>query len=409
MTPRNWAKKIVEVLQREGHEALFAGGCVRDSILGIDPKDYDVATSATPDQVQKIFGAGKTLAIGKSFGVITVIGSHSSGHIEVATFRRDGGYSDGRRPDSVEFTNAEEDARRRDFTINGMFYDPVKEEVIDFVGGKSDLESKVVRAIGVAEERIEEDKLRMLRGVRFASTYGFELEMETKEAIRRQAHEINVVSPERIGAELRRMIGHHRSQQAMQLLLATELWHEILPNPEELQPYDWSLNLQLLSNLDSDFETNLAASLYKTGFSALQIRNAWRLKNDEVARTDWILQQTPLLSRAIELKWSQLQPVLNSPHAVFAVRLLESIEATEHCPVLGESIAKCREKLALPSEQLNPPPLIDGSSLKTLGVTPGPQFREILGEVRRRQLDQLIMDQDSALEWVRNYLRADSA
>ena len=208
MTPRQWALEIVNQLQQAGYQTLWAGGCVRDALLDIKPKDYDVATAATPDEVQQLFGVKKTLSIGKSFGVITVIGTKSSGHIEVATFRRDGEYSDGRRPDSVQFTDAKEDAMRRDFTINGMFYDPIAEKVIDFVGGESDLERKLIRAIGDADQRIEEDRLRMLRGVRFAATYGFEIEAATMAAIQKRAADIDSVSPERIGTELRRMLAH---------------------------------------------------------------------------------------------------------------------------------------------------------------------------------------------------------
>ena len=206
MNSREFAIQVVSTLQSAGHEALFAGGCVRDRLVGRTPKDFDVATSAVPETVREIFGKKKTLAIGASFGVITVIGPKGADPIEIATFRRDGGYSDGRRPDGVEYTDAREDALRRDFTINGMFFDPIKEEVIDYVGGKADLEAKQIRAIGDPNQRIEEDKLRMLRGVRFASTFGFELEPVTLKAIQEHAKEIDVVSGERIGAEMRRML-----------------------------------------------------------------------------------------------------------------------------------------------------------------------------------------------------------
>ena len=185
MESRDFAIEVVKTLQAAEHEALWAGGCVRDQLLGRTPKDYDVATSASPEQVRDVFGKRRTLPIGASFGVITVLGPKGSGvdPIEVATFRRDGGYSDGRRPDAVEFTDAKEDALRRDFTINGMFFDPVESKVIDYVGGKEDLAARVVRAIGDPSERINEDKLRMLRAVRFASTFGFELESATLAAV----------------------------------------------------------------------------------------------------------------------------------------------------------------------------------------------------------------------------------
>jgi len=229
MTPRDRAIQIVKQLQAAGHSALWAGGCVRDALLKKEPKDYDVATSATPDQVQQLFGHKSTLAIGKSFGVITVLGPKSAGPIEVATFRRDGGYSDGRRPDSVEFTDAREDALRRDFTVNGMFFDPIEEQVIDYVGGKDDLIAKQIRAIGDPDARIEEDKLRMLRAVRFATTYDFAIEENTLKAIQKQASQISAVSPERIGVELRKMLGHANKASAFLLLVETNLWPEISP------------------------------------------------------------------------------------------------------------------------------------------------------------------------------------
>ena len=173
---REFALEIVEQLRAAGFEALWAGGCVRDQLLGLAPKDYDVATSATPDEIRDLFGRRRTLAIGASFGVITVLGPRAAGQIEVATFRTDAAYSDGRHPDSVTFTTAEHDAARRDFTINGLFFDPVAEAVVDYVNGRDDLERKTIRAIGDPAARIAEDKLRMLRAVRFAATFDFHIE-----------------------------------------------------------------------------------------------------------------------------------------------------------------------------------------------------------------------------------------
>ena len=207
-------------------------------LLDREPKDYDVATDATPDQVRDLFGHKRTLAIGASFGVISVLPSAASKKIsgkkldpiEVATFRRDGGYSDGRHPDSVEYTDAREDALRRDFTINGMFFDPLKNEVIDFVGGKEDLQAGLIRAIGDPAKRIEEDKLRMLRGVRFAATYELFMEAGTLAAIQQEAHQISVVSSERIGNELQRMLAHSNKAIAAERLIETGLLAHVLPN-----------------------------------------------------------------------------------------------------------------------------------------------------------------------------------
>ena len=231
-TSREFAIQVTQKLQSAGYTALWAGGCVRDQLVGKAPKDYDVATNATPEQVRELFGKKRTLAIGESFGVITVLGPKSADPIEVATFRRDTGYSDGRRPDAVEFTDAREDAIRRDFTINGMFFDPIKQEVIDYVGGQEDLQRRVVRAIGDPHERIAEDKLRMLRAIRFAAVFDFELHHDTLLAVQQHVQDIKVVSGERIGAELRRMFNHSNRAVAVRLLSQSKLLPEILPGGE---------------------------------------------------------------------------------------------------------------------------------------------------------------------------------
>jgi len=208
---QQFAEDVVGRLREAGFEAYWAGGCVRDQMMGRRPKDFDVATSATPEQIRELFGRRRTLAIGAAFGVITVLGGKPLEPIEVATFRRDAAYSDGRHPDSVTFSSAEEDASRRDFTINGLFYDPVEKKVIDFVGGCEDMQRRVIRAIGCPRDRITEDKLRMLRAVRFAAALEFEIDEETFLAVREMADQIGVVSAERIAAEVTKMlIGRNR-------------------------------------------------------------------------------------------------------------------------------------------------------------------------------------------------------
>ncbi len=195
---------VVRRLRKAGYLAYWAGGCVRDQLLGREPKDYDVATDAKPDEIRTLFGRGRTLALGASFGVITVIGPPGAGQIEVATFRDDVGYSDGRHPDHVHFSTAEMDASRRDFTINGLFFDPIGQEVIDYVGGREDLRLRRIRAIGDPVKRFTEDKLRMLRAVRFSAGFDFELDPATWGAICRMSAQITVVSWERISAEIAR-------------------------------------------------------------------------------------------------------------------------------------------------------------------------------------------------------------
>ena len=400
MTPHQWAIEIVDRLQKAGFQSMWAGGCVRDALLDLEPKDYDVATSATPDEVQQLFGAKQTLAIGKSFGVITVIGTKSSGHIEVATFRRDGEYSDGRRPDSVQFTNAKEDALRRDFTINGMFFDPIAEEIIDYVGGKSDLERKLIRAIGDADQRIEEDRLRMLRGVRFAATYGFEIEAATMAAIGKRAADIESVSPERIGAELRRMFKHKGKARALKLLIKSGLWEQVLP--ERLHGFAaWEQRYSLLEQLDLDFSTTLAGLLYDTAVLASELKDLWKLKNEEVAKADWILANVNSLRIANELKWSELQPLLISDHAKSAVGLVQAmIDSGTGDGWSQEAVDICRQKLDLDSAELNPQPLLNGKDLQELGMASGPQFKSILQQVRAMQLDGQLSTPEQARDWV---------
>src|SRR5579871_2975855 len=216
---RDFAIEVVRRLREAGHEALWAGGCVRDELLRLIPKDYDIATSALPEQVQKLFR--RTIALGMSFGVIEVLGPRSSEgvlKIQVATFRSDVSYSDGRRPDAVVFSSAREDALRRDFTINGMFYDPLENRLIDYVGGQDDLRARVLRAIGDPRQRFDEDKLRMLRAVRMAMRFDLALDAATADAIRANAREISVVSAERVADELRKMLVDSRRSRALRLL-----------------------------------------------------------------------------------------------------------------------------------------------------------------------------------------------
>jgi poly(A) polymerase len=221
----------VKRLRAAGHTAYFAGGCVRDMLRGVEPNDYDVATSARPEEVRKLFP--HTVAVGAQFGVILVL--EDGQRFEVATFRSDAAYVDGRRPSGVTFSSPEQDARRRDFTVNGLFYDPIEERVIDFVGGRSDIERRLIRAIGEPCQRFEEDKLRMLRCVRCASTLGFEIERQTFAAVRSMAPQIKVVSAERIRDELIKMWTGPNGGRGLRLLDESGLLHEILPEIETMK------------------------------------------------------------------------------------------------------------------------------------------------------------------------------
>ncbi len=361
---------------------------MRDQLLGIPPKDYDVATNATPSQVRSLFGNKKTIAIGASFGVITVIGTKQSGNIEVATFRRDANYSDGRRPDSVEFTDAREDALRRDFTINGMFFDPITNELIDFVDGKADIECRVIRAIGVPENRIDEDKLRMLRAIRFAATYQFELDIDTLNAIQRHAEEIKVVSGERIGAEMRRMLVHPNRAVATDLLKQSCLLSTILTDGEKLYENraNWKTRLRWLAALGDDGTFEQAAFILLSRLVKVQgvepTTARWKLSNTEASSILWFEKNLMTLSRAHSLPWSTIQPLLIQKNAKPAVHLLEVQFGENH-----QGFQFCQRRLASDPQDLNPNPLIDGSDLSREGIPSGPIYSTILKRVRMAQLD----------------------
>ena len=312
------AQRIIEQLRSAGFVAYLAGGCVRDALLGKRPKDYDVATDATPDAIREVFGKSRTLAFGASFGVIGVLPPRGPNQprradpTEVATFRSDGDYSDGRRPDSVHFGDARHDALRRDFTINGLFYDPIDDAVIDFVDGQQDLEAKILRTIGDPVARFGEDKLRMLRAVRFASTLGFEMDAATHAATVRHAADITIVSHERVGAEMRRILAHRRAAEGLHHLSHCGLADFVLPELKDAnvetfaaqmstinEPYHFPTALALLLNSLSDQSGSLTA-----------IAARWRLSNDEVRQVNAAVRNWRLIAEADQLPWARVQPVL---------------------------------------------------------------------------------------------------
>ncbi len=395
-----FAVSVVGRLREAGFTAYFAGGCVRDRLLGRTPADFDVATDATPAEIRNLFGRRRTLAIGAAFGVITVLGPKSAGQVEVATFRRDAAYSDGRHPDAVTFSSAEEDARRRDFTINGLFYDPLEDRVIDFVGGKADLERGVVRAIGNPHERLAEDKLRLLRAVRFAATFGFELEADTACAVRHMAPQICVVSPERIAMEMRRLLTLAGRVAGIRLLLDTALASHVLPeivpgNDRERDRLEE--NLAVLSRLvDPSFPLALAATLKDRldvpGVYAVGRR--WRLAKREVERVAWLLVHLPLAARAGKARHSELHPVLVQEGVDELIALAEAVEPG------SAGAAHCRTVLARPPEEWNPPPLVDGAALIARGLRPGPAFSRLLAQARAAQLDGEVTTREEALALV---------
>ncbi len=403
---REFALKVVRTLQDAGYIAWWAGGCVRDMIMGREPRDYDVATNATPAEVRQLFGKRRTLAIGESFGVITVQGGKEAGQVEVATFRRDEAYSDGRHPDGVEFCDPREDALRRDFTINGIFYDPVTGEYHDFVNGRADIDCRIIRAIGDPHLRIDEDKLRMLRAVRFATELGFEIEAETFAAIRQHAPEITAVSPERIGMEMRRMLAHPNRHVGAELLSRSKLLDYILQDGHLLyrNRANWRTRLRWLQQLGdrADFVTAaavlLSPLLKQQGVEPTAAR--WRLSNAEQKSIAWLEQNTLTLSRAHLLPWSQVQPLLVHPDAGRAL-LIATVMFGEHHP----GVRYCQSRMEWPREKLDPLPWITGQDLIDLGLKPGPQFSRILKRIRAAQLDGELAGRQQAIDVVRGWIQ----
>jgi poly(A) polymerase len=400
---REFALEVAKKLRGAGFESLWAGGCVRDQLLGITPKDYDVATDATPGQIRDLFGHRRTLAIGASFGVITVLGPRAAGQIEVATFRTDATYSDGRHPDAVHFTTAEHDAERRDFTINGLFYDPVADRVVDYVGGQEDLKRGIIRAIGDPRLRISEDKLRMLRAVRFAAKFSFQIDDDTLAAIQEMASQINTVSAERIGAEIRRMFLDRNRAIALALLRDSGLLPHIIPEVSQLPEMYFDSTVHVLADRlnHPTFPLVLATllelpySLSSHGFSPLARCRNLRYTNKEGERVEWLLKNRKKLQSARTMPWPELQRLLTHDGTAELIALYGAIAGPSDI-----NLAFCRERLAWPPERLNPPPLLDGSDLIQHGLAPGPNFAALLEQTRDAQLNGEIHTREEALALV---------
>lgn len=399
---RRFAVEVVRRLRAAGYEAYWAGGCVRDWLLDREPADYDVATDAEPDRIRAVFGRRRTLAIGAAFGVISVIGPKPAGLVEVTTFRRDAAYSDGRHPDSVSFSTAAEDASRRDFTINGMFFDPIEQQVIDYVGGREDLAAHVIRAIGNARDRFAEDKLRMLRAVRFTATFDFSLDDESRDAILEMSADIHVVSPERIAAEMRRILAGRNRAIGVRLLLETGLAAELLP---EIMPRDDSERRKINETLEyltrlgdaCGFPAALAALLsrFVDSKAADDVCRRWKLSNEERDRVCWLVEKRDALLAAADMPWSKLQPLLIAD-GIDDLLMLTELSS----PVGADAASHCRKLLAQPRELLDPPPLLTGDDLLATGIPAGPCYKHILQRVRDDQLDGKIGDKTEAMELV---------
>jgi poly(A) polymerase len=401
---RKLALDITRRLSEAGFEALWAGGCVRDQLLKREPKDYDVATNARPEEVQKLFGKQRTLAIGAAFGVIGVKGRNCP-PVEVATFRSDGSYLDGRHPSSVVFTTAEHDAQRRDFTINGMFFDPLVEQVIDYVGGRADLDARTIRAIGDPHARFTEDKLRMLRAVRFAATFNFALHTETQQAIVSMAPEITSISAERINAELTRLLCHPNRKRGLELLYTCGLLAVLFPElaiAANTNSTAWRESLDSLAKLQSDnIATAIAATLYsfRNEVTPAQWARRYRFSNKEIELAEWLVTQLLRIAAAEELPWPALQRILVHEGAGELLALARAVLGAD-----SAGLQRAEQAAAMPIENLNPPPLVTGDDLIREGFQPGPHFGGLLTSLRDAQLDGEITTQTEAFERARQLL-----
>jgi poly(A) polymerase len=440
---------IIRTLRERGHLAYLAGGCVRDLLLNREPADYDVATSATPDEVMQIFP--ETYAVGAQFGVVLVpdnssapsvspvVRSFHAGMIEVATFRSDVSYSDGRHPDEVRYTKSpEEDVQRRDFTINGMMLDPIVNRLLDFVGGQKDLQAKLIRAIGDPEKRFSEDKLRMMRAVRFAARFDYAIDPATFVAIQNLAPKIHQVSRERQREELTKMLTEGQASRAFRLLDETRLLREVLPEisamkgveqPPQFHPEGdvFVHTMLLLDNLPPNPSATLAwgALLHDVGKPptfriapdrirfdghvdvgvkmAEEICRRFRFSNDDTEQIAALVENHMRFAQAMQMKESTFKRFVRmrdfDEH--LALHRLDCLSSHGDLSLYDF----VREKIAnMPPEVMRPAPLVTGDDLIALGLAPGPRFKEILSSMEDAQLEGRLTTREEALAHLRQEL-----
>lgn len=412
---REAALQICTTLRRAGHRALLAGGCVRDMLLGAEPKDYDVATSATPDETARLFS--RVISVGAQFGVQIVV--LPEGRFEVTTFRSDGPYLDGRHPSSVNFDDERADAQRRDFTINAMFMDPESWQVVDYVGGQGDLRNRIVRTVGEPEARFQEDYLRLIRAVRFAGRLGFEIEPRTFSAIASMAHLISKTSVERVRDELIKILTEGGGRRAFELMDQTGLLKQVLPEMDEMKGVDqppefhpegdvFTHTLMLIDHLEGASPALALGTLLhdvgkprtktvsdrirfnnheKLGAEmAREICNRLRLSGDDTERVTWLVEQHMRLSHAPHMRESKLKRFIREPgfHELLELCRIDSL-----CSHGDLSVIHWLESYiaSLPEESVRPTPLLTGDDLIEMGYKPGPLFGEILSAVEDEQLE----------------------
>ena len=370
MRPESQALEIVRGLHAAGHLAYWVGGCVRDRLLGLEAKDFDVASSAVPEQIIEIFPAA--VLVGASFGVVRF------GDVEIATFRSESGYSDGRHPDRVRYeTDPRADAARRDFTINAIFFDPVHAEYLDYFEGRRDLERREIRAVGDARARFSEDHLRLLRAVRFAARFGFAIQAETWTAIREYRRSIRLVSAERLHDELNRMFTGPHPSHALELLGSSGLLEELVPEA--------SLN-GFPSGLLS---VPLAwAALLQSADKPQAILNRLRFSHADTQATVAILRSQRLIPTARDLPLADFKRLVRQP------------TFEDHLRLAGESelVDWIRQRwLAMNTEELHPKPLLSGADLIAMGLVPGPRFSQLVAALEEAQLSGLVSTREEAI------------
>ncbi|MDX9745090.1 MAG: CCA tRNA nucleotidyltransferase [Syntrophales bacterium] len=431
---RETAAGIVRRLKTAGYEGYFVGGCVRDLLLGAEPEDFDIVTSARPEAVQSLFP--KTVPVGLAFGIIQVIeGGHA---FEVATYRREGRYEDGRRPSLVSFGSAEEDVQRRDFTVNGLLMDPDTGEVRDFVGGRQDIERRLIRSIGPPEKRFAEDHLRMLRAVRFTANLDFQLDPDTLSAIRAQAVAIGRISAERVRDELNRLLTRGHARRGMELLAQSGLLEEIMPEVAAMegvmqsQQYHpegdvWSHVLRMLDffpyGLTEEKRRRLVWAVLlhdvgkprvrtrdecgvhfyghvrRSGEIAQSIMNRLRFSAADIDSVLALISQHMVFMAVRDMRPHRLKRFLRMPE--FDLHLaLHRLDCLGSCGTL-DTYKFCEEQReALSSTELHPPRLLSGHDLQAMGFRPGPLFKEILRALETAQLEEKVKTEEEARRMV---------
>jgi poly(A) polymerase len=400
MTNKQAAIQIIRRLRKAGFQALLAGGCVRDMLLGKKPKDHDVVTDATPAEVCKIFR--RTIKVGAKFGVIIILAD--SQQVEVATFRTETGYTDGRRPDKVSFTSAQQDALRRDFTINGMFYDPLQKKVMDYVGGQKDLKSKNLRTIGKADERFSEDYLRMLRAVRFAAQLDFEIEKNTLIAVKKYSGRITKISGERIAAELELLSAAAGRKKGVKLLIKTGLAERIFPIFKNARTAELAVKVFDYLPKGIVFELAVAALFVacRTG-DAMENLKILKLSRNQLKHIKFLLERRGYLLNS-DMGLAHLKLITSEPYFEDLYSLQKAIQKADG-KSLSALLAVRRRADALAGSQLRPKPLLNGHELIQLGAEPGPQVGHVGRELYIEQLSENITTRQQALNWVRDWLK----